>query len=303
MASPHVGFDVLSLVVGTGQPTKEMNRSEVAQVCIFVYQHAMCQFLRKLDIRSDTVIGNSLGEISAAAGMAAVVASAATISDCIRGLQFVDHIVIAVFSSPANHVVSRDLDAIGILISHLKKTGIQAMLLNVDQAIASNRRSHNSKLGLLITDRVDHARNPVRFERAATQINQDKYFKSACGPTPTAWAALQSNDLSQATLISSTTEKGRDQELVFLTAFATLTEYGVNPDFLTLFGAGIPRASLPPYSFQCQRHYPSTVPSHSENPPAQAAVPSNPSLIVDTSLYEVGQVRYSSFIRSHFHRC
>jgi hypothetical protein len=34
MASPHVDFDVLSLVVGTEQPTEEMNRSEVAQVCV-----------------------------------------------------------------------------------------------------------------------------------------------------------------------------------------------------------------------------------------------------------------------------
>jgi acyl transferase domain-containing protein len=34
MASPHVDFDVLSLVVGTGQPTEEMNRSEVTQVCV-----------------------------------------------------------------------------------------------------------------------------------------------------------------------------------------------------------------------------------------------------------------------------
>lgn len=82
--------------------------------------------------------------------------------------------------------------------------------------------------------------------------------------------------------------------MAFLTAIATLTEYGANPDFLTLFGAGIPRANLPTYPFQRQRHYPSTVPSRSENPPAQAAVPSNPSLVVDTSLYEVGQVRYSS---------
>jgi acyl transferase domain-containing protein len=155
---------------------------------IFVYQHAMCQFLRKLDIRPDAVIGNSLGEISAAgtkyvktpavihefarlveagalsyehglqfvisrakilsprqdspAGMAAVAASAATISDCIRGLQLVDRVVIAVFSGPANHVVSGDLDAISILISHLKKTRIRATLLNVDQG---KRRKMESK--------------------------------------------------------------------------------------------------------------------------------------------------------------
>jgi acyl transferase domain-containing protein len=85
-ASSLVDFDVLSFIVGTGQPTDEIDKSAVAQICvshlcsfrfecfsnltlifqIFVYQYSVCQFLRKLNIAPDAVVGNSLGEISAA---------------------------------------------------------------------------------------------------------------------------------------------------------------------------------------------------------------------------------------------
>ncbi|KAJ7482732.1 hypothetical protein FB451DRAFT_1235938 [Mycena latifolia] len=353
MASSLVDFDALSLLLGQDKPTGEIDKSAIAQICIFVYQYSVCQFLRKLGVRPDAVIGNSLGEISAAveagalsyklglqfvvarakflspypdrpAGMVAVAASEATISQCIHDLNVANRVAIAVFSSPENHVVSGDLDAIGALVAHVKKIGIRAALLTVDQAFHShcierslpeleewieNHRQEfrplekplfSTVLGKQIGQQqslpsrywVDHARDPVYFYQAASQIREDRFFKNACildvGPTPTAWAALQSNSIPDTTLLSCSAKKGKDQELAFLSAIANLTECGVNPDFLQLFGSGIPKTDLPTYPFQRQRHYPSFIPSRSIFSASQGLVkPSHPPLVVNESLYEV----------------
>jgi acyl transferase domain-containing protein len=86
MASSLADFDVLTLLLGSGESTGEIDKSTVAQICvsttcatalipfndpakIFVYQYSVCQFLRKLGISAHAVIGNSLGEISGAGGM------------------------------------------------------------------------------------------------------------------------------------------------------------------------------------------------------------------------------------------
>ena len=74
------------------------------------------------------------------AGMAAVAANAVTISNYIYKLQLMDRVEISVFSSANNHVISGDLDAIGILVSHVKETGIRATLLNVDQGHRKRNR-------------------------------------------------------------------------------------------------------------------------------------------------------------------
>jgi acyl transferase domain-containing protein len=103
-------------------------------------------------------------------------------------------------------------------------------------------------------------------------------------------AALQYNDISEAMLLSCAAKKEKDQELAFLTAFASLFEYGINPDFVKLFGKGIPKTNIPTYPFQRQRHYPSIVPSRSGLSSVQVADPTIPSLVVDQSLYEVGQI-------------
>ncbi|KAJ7666829.1 hypothetical protein DFH06DRAFT_1040341 [Mycena polygramma] len=349
MASSLVNFDVLSLILGLDEPTEEINKSVTAQICIFVYQYSVGQFLRKINITPDAVIGNSLGEISAAveagalsyelglqfvvarakmlssssnlpAGMVAIDASAVFILNCIKDLHLVNRVVISVFSSPNNHVVSGELDALAVLVAHLRTVGTRATFLNVDQGFHSycidpalpiltawiddhqkefrplELPLFSTVLGELVPQGqylgprhwVDHARNPVHFEQAAAQIKHDKWFKTACildvGPTPTAWAALQVNNISEATLLSSAAKKRNDQELAFLRAIASLTEYGANPDFARLFGAGIQKTNIPTYPFQRQRHYPSFVPSRSGN---FLAGPTTASLVVDESLYAV----------------
>ncbi|KAJ7634663.1 hypothetical protein FB45DRAFT_909481 [Roridomyces roridus] len=326
MATSLAGFDVLSLLLGQGQD--EIDKSDVAQICIFVYQYAVSQFLRKLGVKSHAVIGNSLGEISAAvqagalsyelglrfvvarakilaadparpAGMLAIAGNQATILGHIRDLHLEERVVIAVFSSKDSHVVSGDLEAIHTLLSHVKRAGTRATLLNVDQGfhshsidgrlqdlatwLSENAQSarplalpiFSTALGRQLAVKevippqywVDHARNPVRFAQAAAKIKEDKLFKRAIildvGPTPTAWAALQSNDLSDNLLLSSSAKKGKDQELAFLSAIASLIECGVNPDVAALFGPGIPKTNLPSYPFQRQRFYPDVIPTRS----------------------------------------
>ncbi|KAJ7127893.1 hypothetical protein C8R44DRAFT_616608 [Mycena epipterygia] len=378
MASPLAGFDLLSLLLEGPQPAEDIDRSAVAQICIFVYQYSVCQFLHKLGVRPDAVIGNSLGEISAAveagalsyelglqfvvararilsldpnhpAGMVAIAASEATILKCIHDLHLGDCVEIAVFSSPESHVISGDLEAVRGLVSHVKKIGIRATLLVVDQGFHSHciqgalpeletwveDHAHKFRplelpifsgvLGKQLPRHeslqrgywVDHARNPVRFHQAAAQIKEDKFFKNACildvGPTPTAWAALQSNNIPDNALLSSSAKKGKDQELAFLAAIASLTEYGLNPDFIALFGTAIRKTSIPTYPFQRQRHYPTTIPSRSAfSSTVAVAVPSNPPFIVDEGLYEVlndhriqgqivlpGAAMVDTFARSH----
>ncbi|KAJ6632258.1 hypothetical protein B0H10DRAFT_1771537 [Mycena sp. CBHHK59/15] len=352
-ASSLAGFDILPLLVGGDQPTDEIDKSAVAQICIFVYQYSVCQFLRRFGIVPDAVLGNSLGEISAAveagalsydlglqfvvarakflspdpdrpAGMAAIAASETTILQSIQDLCISERVVIAVFSGPNSHVVSGDLDAVGILISQVEKVGIRATLLNIFQGfhspcIASALPRLQAWIDSHIQDLrpleipifstvsgeqifkheslhphhwIEHAQKPVQFQRAATQINYDKSFKNACildiGPTPTAWTALQMNDLSSKLVLASSTKKGKDQELAFLTAIASLIENGVNPNLLVLFGTGTPKTAIPTYPFQRQRHYPDYIPSRSGPPASQViSTPSSDRFIVDRDLCEL----------------
>ncbi|KAJ7040667.1 hypothetical protein C8F04DRAFT_1391530 [Mycena alexandri] len=351
-ASALADFDTLSLLLGTGAATDEMDRSSVAQICLFVYQYSVCQFLHVVGITPDAVIGNSLGEISAAveagalsydlglqfvvarakilapaperpAGMAAIEATASSISKFIADLNLADRLKISVFSSESTHVVSGDSEAVATLVSYVKKIGTRATFLNVDQGFHSHcinpalpkleawiaehmqtlrpfeRPLFSTVLGTSLASQhtlephywVEHARNPVLFQQAVAKIKEDKVFKTACildiGPTPTAWVALQSNDLSESTLLSSSAKKGKDQELAFLTAIASLVEFGMNPDFTRLLGTGIPKTNLPTYPFQRQRHYPNSIPSRSTGSSVQVNTFTTPSLVVDESLFEV----------------
>ncbi|KAJ7440338.1 polyketide synthetase [Mycena galericulata] len=351
MATSLTDLDILSLLLGRGGSAEEIDKSAVAQICIFVYQYSVCQFLLKIGVRSDAVIGNSLGEISAAveagalsyelglrfvvarakilsadpdhpAGMAAIAANESTILQSIHDLDLADRVVIAVFSSQDSHVVSGDLDAVHILVSYVKKVGTRAILLQVDQGFHSHcidgriseledwindhaqyfrpleRLIFSTVLGKQVVPQqflhprhwVDHARKPVQLQQAAAQLKDDKHFKHACildvGPTPTALAALQSNNMSDNLLLSSAAKKGKDQEFAFLTAIASLTEYGINPDFVALFGTEIRKLDLPTYPFQRQRHYPDFVPSRTlfSSSNNKSGIPS---LVVENALYGV----------------
>ncbi|KAJ7768218.1 hypothetical protein B0H16DRAFT_1686400 [Mycena metata] len=351
-ASAVADFDTLSLLLGNGAAAEEIDRSSVSQICIFVYQYSVCQFLHAMGITPDAVIGNSLGEISAAveagalsfelglqfavarakilapvpgspAGMAAIAATASTIAELIADLHLADRLTISVFNNESNHVVSGDSEAVATLVSHVKTIGTRATFLNVDQGFHSHCidpalpkleawiTEHmptlrplelplfSTVLGTTLTLQqtlephywVEHARNPVLFQQAVTRIKEDKAFKTAAildiGPTPTAWAVLQSNNLSESTLLSSSAKKEKDQELAFLSAIASLVEFGINVDFTRLLGSGTPKTNLPTYPFQRQRHYPNFIPSRSTGSFVHVSACKTPSLVVDESLFEV----------------
>jgi Acyl transferase domain len=68
-ASALTGYPILPLLVDQSAPRGlSIDQSEVAQVCIFIFQYSVCTWLESLGIHAHAVMGHSLGEI-AAAGM------------------------------------------------------------------------------------------------------------------------------------------------------------------------------------------------------------------------------------------
>lgn len=67
MADSIAGFSVLPFLLESDAPVGlSIDTSEHAQVCIFIYQCAMCKWLASLDIHPHGVLGHSIGEIAAA---------------------------------------------------------------------------------------------------------------------------------------------------------------------------------------------------------------------------------------------
>jgi acyl transferase domain-containing protein len=60
------GFPLLGLMLGTDEGDVDIDNSQVAQICIFVYQCALAKWLTGLGIKADAVCGHSLGEFAAA---------------------------------------------------------------------------------------------------------------------------------------------------------------------------------------------------------------------------------------------
>ena len=66
-ASEIAGFSVISFLLDSTAPHDlDINESRHAQVCIFVYQYSVFQWLKGLAILPDAVLGHSIGEIAAA---------------------------------------------------------------------------------------------------------------------------------------------------------------------------------------------------------------------------------------------
>lgn len=59
-------FPLLGLMLGTDEGDVDIDNSQVAQICIFVYQCALAKWLTRLGVKADAVFGHSLGEFAAA---------------------------------------------------------------------------------------------------------------------------------------------------------------------------------------------------------------------------------------------
>ena len=71
-ASALTGYPILPFLIDQSAPQGlSIDQSEVAQICIFIFQYSVCTWLESLGVHAHAVMGHSLGEI-AAAGMFAL---------------------------------------------------------------------------------------------------------------------------------------------------------------------------------------------------------------------------------------
>ncbi|PBK69778.1 ketoacyl-synt-domain-containing protein [Armillaria solidipes] len=164
-AQERSGYPIDRLLLEVSDTLPETN-SEVDQICIFVYQYSVLQWLQSLGIQPKAVLGHSLGEITAAvaagalsfesaldlvvtrarllrprakdsAGMAAVAASKEEVKGLIETLQLADSLSVAVHNGPRSVVVSGASAEIDALVVAAKERGLKASRLKVDQGFHS----------------------------------------------------------------------------------------------------------------------------------------------------------------------
>ncbi|KAJ7702665.1 hypothetical protein B0H17DRAFT_1327116 [Mycena rosella] len=151
------------LLSGSG----EIEGSETAQICIFIFQYSICRWMKELGIKPRAVIGHSLGEITAAviaggltfeigldlvitrarllrpspdrpAGMVALASTEAKVSEVLAlEEQFAHHINISVINSPQSVTVSGMLHDLETLLATAKHYNIKATRVQVDQGFHS----------------------------------------------------------------------------------------------------------------------------------------------------------------------
>ncbi|KAF8811343.1 ketoacyl-synt-domain-containing protein [Phlegmacium glaucopus] len=166
-ASALTGYPILPFLVDQSAPRGlSIDQSEVAQICIFIFQYSVCTWLESLGVHAHAVMGHSLGEIAAAViarafsfevglqfvvvratllradpahpgGMAAVAAPEEKVARYISKLDLEGRVAIAVYNGPESHVVSGEMKAIEKLISAVKADGLRATKLVVDQGFHS----------------------------------------------------------------------------------------------------------------------------------------------------------------------
>ncbi len=67
VAFQYCGFSVMDILVGGNSSNdRDINDSEVGQICTFIYQYSICVWLQSFGVQHQAVIGHSLGEIAAA---------------------------------------------------------------------------------------------------------------------------------------------------------------------------------------------------------------------------------------------
>lgn len=90
-ASALTGYPILPFLIDQSAPRGfSIDQSEIAQICIFIFQYSVCTWLESLGVHAHAVMGHSLGEIAAAGMFISHVAGSLlidSISDC-SGFQF-----------------------------------------------------------------------------------------------------------------------------------------------------------------------------------------------------------------------
>ncbi|CAA7264464.1 unnamed protein product [Cyclocybe aegerita] len=166
-ASALTGYPILPYLVEESAPGHmSIDQSEVAQVCIFVFQYSMATWLETLGVQAHAVMGHSLGEIAASViagassfdhglqfvvirakllradpahpgGMAAVAAPEERVNHYISSLGLRGRVAIAVHNGPDSIVVSGELKGVEKLMAAAKRDGLRSVKLVVDQGFHS----------------------------------------------------------------------------------------------------------------------------------------------------------------------
>ncbi|KAF9012766.1 hypothetical protein BDQ17DRAFT_1420105 [Cyathus striatus] len=165
-ASTQANISILPLLLGTSQSTDGTEQSEVAQVCIYVFQCAVTVWLKSLGLEPRAVLGHSLGEVSAAVSagalqhkdglrlviarartlkanppfsgaMAAIAAPEQVIRDYIDSLRVEGRVVIAVSNGEESHVISGFSDAVDLVCQTAKQENRRCVKLKVNEGFHS----------------------------------------------------------------------------------------------------------------------------------------------------------------------
>ncbi|TFK38563.1 hypothetical protein BDQ12DRAFT_116355 [Crucibulum laeve] len=161
------GHPILSLLTDTECDSDlSIDQSEIAQICIFIFQYSMSRWLQTFGIQPQAVMGHSLGEIAAVVvagaltfdqglqfvvkrahllradpenpgGMAAIAETEDVIMGYIDSLELGDELALAVYNGSKSHVISGSLAAVERLVAAVKSDGLRATKLNVDQGFHS----------------------------------------------------------------------------------------------------------------------------------------------------------------------
>ena len=202
--APHVEWSPLAVLAGDDGHL--LDRSDVAQPCIFAIQVALAALWRSLGVEPDAVVGQSMGEVAAAhvagalglgdaaaiicrrsrivarvrgqGGMAVTGLSLAEAARALRGRE--DRLSIAVSSSPRSTVLAGDAAALAELLAELQRAGVFCQAIKVDYA------SHSPAMDPLLAELAAALRD-VR-PRAA-----DVPFVSTVTGTPLDGAALDAD--------------------------------------------------------------------------------------------------------------
>ncbi|KAF4622433.1 hypothetical protein D9613_009459 [Agrocybe pediades] len=337
-ASELTGYPILPYLLDESVSAKlTIDHSEVAPVCIFLFQYSMATWLEGLGIQAHAVLGHSLGEIAGVViagalsfdtavqfvvvrsqllkadpanpgGMLAVVASEERVSRYIETLDLGGLVAIAVYNGMDSLVVSGQRKAIEKLLVSVKRDGLRATILNVDQGFHSPSiapaiphlkswlEKHSSSFSSLEKSFfstllakevpkyerldtqywIDHARNPVQFVQTARVAHKASSIDVILdvGPQPTIWSNMQAPEFSKKPRIAMTGKRGKDQILAFLSALSSLFEKGFTVEFDALFSQmsyKFLKTDIPTYPFQRLYNYPSFIPSRSSPLGALAA--------------------------------
>ncbi|EIN06933.1 polyketide synthetase [Punctularia strigosozonata HHB-11173 SS5] len=166
-ASSLLSVDFRALLLEESQDTEHsLDSTDIAPVCIFLYQYAVSTWLQSIGISAQGVIGHSVGEIAASVvagalsfegavrfiiarsaamdhdtpergAMAALFTSEETVKTLIRESDLTDEITISVYNSEQNHVVSGKRSALERLLRIAEASGVKNILLKVKQGFHS----------------------------------------------------------------------------------------------------------------------------------------------------------------------